>query len=91
MYLWKSWTVRLYNILLRNQFTVTNAAEAIAIGDKCTTGMVRNGGKKCAVELYRAAGLGAYQIHKRLGYQMPFDRIKYLCERFDISLHERLD
>lgn len=45
-------------------------------------------GKKTAIELYRAAGLGVYQIGLIMcGEGVDIDYIRKLCERFDKNLH----
>lgn len=49
-------------------------------------------GKKTAVELYRAGGLGVYQIALIMcGENVGIDYIRALCERFDKLLHEGLN
>ena len=49
-------------------------------------------GKKTAIELYRAAGLGIYQIGLIMcGEGVDVDSIRRTCERFDKNLHEGLD
>lgn len=49
-------------------------------------------GKKTAVELFRASGMGIYNIALWMaGKGMDIDRIRELCERFDNGLHESLD
>jgi hypothetical protein len=49
-------------------------------------------GKKTAVELYRATGLGVYQIGLIMcGEGVDVDYIRKACERFDRNLHESLD
>ncbi len=78
-----TWSVRTYNILLRNKIEVETPEQAIAAGDMVVAGKVRNAGLKCATELYRAAGLGAYLIQERLLFKKDFDTIVSWCEYLD--------
>lgn len=49
-------------------------------------------GIKTAIELYRAAGLGVYQIGLIMcGEDIDVDYIRKTCERVDKNLHEGLD
>lgn len=93
---WKPWTVRTYYILRRYNLTIACAQDCIRIADN--RHKYRNAGMKFAVELYRAAGLGVYNIYDRLRatstdllHPMSFDRVKMLCGDFDILLHMSLD
>lgn len=90
-YLWKPWTVRTYNILRRYHLHVWSAADAIEIADECLRGSYRNAGRKMAAELYRAAGLGLYQIYQRLDGKIDISRLRDLLEIFDRNFHDRLD
>lgn len=74
-------TVRTYNALKRAGITVTTQAEAIAAGDMIMRGKIRNTGRRTATELYRAGGLGVYQIAKRID-RHP-ETIRTLCGYFD--------
>lgn len=87
-YLWKCWTVRTYNVLMRNRLHVWSAEDAKEVADAVMLGYYRNGGKKMAAELYRAAGLGVYEIAQRTGKTV--EETRQLCERFDNYLHESL-
>ena len=96
MELFKPWTVRTYYILMRYRLTADSPAACIEIADNRHN--YRNAGMSFAVELYRAAGLGVYNIYDRLWatspdllHPMSLERVKTLCNRFDIQLHERLD
>lgn len=88
-YLWKSWTVRTYNVLMRNRLSVWSAEDAVDVADAVMRGHYRNGGKKMAAELYRAAGLGVYEIARRTSKTV--EEIRNLCEWLDLSLHESLN
>lgn len=49
-------------------------------------------GKKTAIELYRAAGLGVYQIGLIMcGEGVNIDHVRRLCMQFDKTLHEGLN
>ena len=49
-------------------------------------------GKRTAIELYRAAGLGVYQISLTMFAEgVDIDYIRRTCERFDKNLHESLN
>lgn len=49
-------------------------------------------GKKTAIELYRAAGLGVYQIGLIMcGEGIDVDYIRKICGRVDKNLHESLN
>ena len=96
MKLYKTWTVRTYYILRKNHLEPTCAQECIVIADNWCG--YKNAGMRFAVELYRAAGLGAYNIYDRLWatspdliHPMSLEKVKFLCGKFDVSLHERLD
>lgn len=47
-------------------------------------------GLTTAVELYRAAGYGVWQIWYLVNDKMDFSRVKKLCEKFDKELHQAL-
>lgn len=48
--------------------------------------------KSAAIELYRAAGLGIYNIGSIMcGEGVDIDRIREVCNRVDQRLHESLD
>lgn len=54
--------------------------------------LARHGGKSTAIELYRAAGLGVYQIGLIMcGEGIDVDYIRKICGRVDKNLHESLD
>ena len=49
-------------------------------------------GKKTAIELYRAAGLGVYNIGSIMcGEGVDIDKIREVCDWVDQRLHESLD
>lgn len=95
MYLFKTWSVRTYNIILRNMPTngpVLDAQDAEALGDLVAAGKIWNAGRKVATELYRAAGLGVYNIYEKLNGKVEVDKIRCWCEYIDTDIfHARLD
>ena len=78
-----TWSVRTYYILMRNKLEVETPEQAIATGDLVVANKIRNAGLKCATELYRAAGLGVYQIAAKLNYCRSFNMIAMWCNDLD--------
>lgn len=86
--LFRPWTVRTYYLLKRNHIEVNSEDDCITAGDLCLANKVRNGGLKMACELYRAGGLGIYNIFDRMDGRLSLERIRFLCEDLiDRSLH----
>lgn len=79
----QSFSVRTYNFLLRDKVDMDSVEAILAYADKIMDKKVRLAGRKTAVELYRAAGLGVYPIVKRTHGEMEIDRVKWLCEYLD--------
>ena len=93
-FLYKSWSVRTYNILRRGDVAITCAEEAIHYGNLCIMRQVRNAGAVTAIELYRGGGLGAYEILHRLNNWQPLgyrkwtiEEVRLFCEQFDRMFH----
>lgn len=84
-------SVRAYYIGLRRGYDLTTAAGCIAAADDLLDHPCSGAGKRTVTELYRAGGLGVYQIYKRLGGSKSPADIRNACERFDWMLHESLD
>ena len=81
-----SFSVRTYYIGLKRGYNLTTAAECIAAANDL---MICNGANKRTItELYRAGGLGVYQIATRVGKSPEF--VKIMCERLDQMLHESI-
>ena len=78
-----TWSVRTYNIIMRNKLEVETPEQAIAAGDLVMANKLRNAGLKCATEFYRAAGLGVYQIVEKLHYCRSWDMIARWCNDLD--------
>lgn len=57
--------------------------ELIIAGDACAARCVRWGGLIAAVECYRAAGLGVYNIAQRIPGRLSVDTIRRLCVEVD--------
>lgn len=79
----QSFSVRTYNFLLRDRVDVDSVEAILAYADKIRDKKVRLAGRKTAVELYRACGLGVYPIVKRMNYEMNIDYVKRHCEHLD--------
>lgn len=86
--LFRPWTVRTYNIVRRAGVTLETAEQVIDFADDVMHGYVRNAGRRCAVELYRGAGLGVYNIFERLHGTVTIEDIVTLCNQFDTMFHE---
>lgn len=87
-----SWTVRTYNFILRYNMEIETQEQAINAGDLVMEGKIRNAGRKCATEFYRAGGLGVYQIYNKLEGLMSIERIRAWCNYLDrYIIHESLD
>lgn len=95
MYLFQTWSVRTYNAILRNMQEggpVLNAQDAEDMGDYVVAGKIRNAGLKVATELYRGAGLGVYNIYKKLNGRVEVNKIRCWCEYIDtVIFHAKLD
>lgn len=93
---WRVWSVRTYNALRRSNIHVTCAEDAVQVGNLAIRGRIRNAGIMTAIELYRAGGLGVYEILNRVNYELIVNRgrdawsietIRALCEDFDRLFH----
>lgn len=92
-----SFTVRGYNVGRRYGLPHYSEWQAranempalcLAIGDSI---LRHKKGLKTAAEMYRAAGLGVYEIFNRLEGQISLERLKALCSDLDYELHWALD
>ena len=79
----KAFSVRTYDAMRRLNVWPHNSAEAVQIGDRMAAGEFRNVKIRGAIELYRAAGLGVYQIYYRLNCCRPVETIREICARYD--------
>lgn len=78
-----SFSVRAYNFMLRDKIDMDSAEAILAYADRVRDKKVRLAGRKTAVELYRACGLGVYVICKRMDYEMSIEWVKRHCEHLD--------
>lgn len=78
-----SFSVRAYNLMLRDKIDMDSAEAVLAYADKVRAKKVRNAGRKTCVELYRAVGLGLYSIADKMNYDMDFRYLKKYCEYLD--------
>ena len=83
-----SFSVRAYNIGLKRGYDLTTAAGCIAAANDLLTSPHSGAGKKTITELYRAGGLGVYQIAARIEKNPEY--VKNVCERLDRMLHESI-
>ena len=83
-----SFSVRVYNIGLKRGYNLTTATGCIAAADDLLTSPHSGAGKKTITELYRAGGLGVYQIAAKI--EKDPKSIKIMCERLDRMLHETI-
>jgi len=79
----QSFSVRTYNFLLRDKIDMDSVEAVLAYADRIRDKKVRLAGRKTAVELYRAAGLGLYRIAEIMNYEMDFKYLKLYCEHLD--------
>ena len=79
----QSFSVRMYSFLLRDEVDMDSREAILAYADKIRNRKVRLAGRKTAVELYRAAGLGLYRIAEIMNYEMDFRYLKLYCEHLD--------
>ena len=92
---WRLWSVRTYNALRRSNIRVACAEDAVQAGNLAIRGRIRNAGIKTAIELYRASGLGAYEILNRVNCELfhrglgpwSIETIRALCEDCDKLFH----
>lgn len=83
-----SFSVRTYCIGQRCGYNLTTAAGCIAAADDLIIHPHNGAGKKTVTELYRAGGMGVYQIAARIEKNPEY--VKNICERFDRMLHESI-
>lgn len=83
-----AFTVRTYYTCLRFYFVPTCAEECILIGDMERMTNPRPSAR-FLTEMYRAGGMGVYQIQDRIGYSV--ERIRSRCEFLDKNLHQSMD
>ena len=81
-----SFSVRTYYIGQRHGYNLTTAAGCIAAANDLLIN--HKAGKKTVTELYRAGGLGVYQIAAKI--EKDLESVKIMCERLDWMLHESI-
>lgn len=91
-----SFSVRTYNVARTLGFPPIHEWDYIPYDEMtklCHTAghlvMEKRKGKKSAMELLRAGGLGVYAISKVV--DLPTDTVRLYCEMYDEGLHESLD
>lgn len=78
-------SVRAYSVGIRRGYDLNTAAGCIAAANDLIKHPCSAAGKRTITELYRAGGLGVYQIAKLVG-KNPED-VRKLCAIFDEMLH----
>ena len=81
-----SFSVRTYYIGQRHGYNLTTAAGCIAAANDLLIN--HKAGKKTVTELFRAGGMGVYQIAVKIEKEPAY--VKIICERFDRMLHESI-
>lgn len=83
---------RLYGLPNWEEWTVLPAEEMQAACIKAAESVLANRrGKKTAVELFRAGGLGVYNIALIMcGEDFTIEKIRMVCDKVDSELHESL-
>ena len=83
-----SFSVRTYYIGQRHGYNLTTAAGCIAAANDLIIHPHTGAGKKTITELYRAGGMGVYQIAAKIDKDSK--SVKNVCERLDRMLHESI-
>lgn len=78
-------SVRTYLVGVRRGYDLNTAAGCIAAANDLINHPHRGAGKRTLTELYRAGGLGVYQIAKLVD-KSPED-VRNMCNRIDYMLH----
>ena len=81
-----SFSVRTHCIGQRYGYNLTTAAGCIAAANDLMTHSCNGVNKRTITELFRAGGLGVYQIAAKINKDS--ESVKNICERFDQVLHE---
>ena len=81
-----SFSVRTYCIGQRYGYDLTTAAGCIAAADDLLIN--HESAKRAMTEIYRAGGLGVYQIAEKIGKDS--ESVKIMCEHLDRMLHESI-
>ena len=78
-------SVRVYNVGVRRGYDLNTAAGCIAAANDLIKRPFPGAGKRIITELYRAGGLGVYQIAKLI--KKSPEEVRNLCTKIDIMLH----
>ena len=84
-----AFTVRAYNTCRRFYFIPNCAEECILIGDLELMENPR-ASARFITEMYRAGGMGVYQIKERIG-KNSIEEIRDYCEYLDNLLHQSMN
>ena len=83
-----SFSVRTYCIGQKYGYNLNTAAGCIAAAGDLIIHPRNGAGTKTVTELYRAGGMGVYQIAARIEKNPEY--VKNVCERLDWMLHESI-
>lgn len=81
-----TWSIRVYFFLTHNKLEVETPEQALEVAELVLTHKMKNGGIKCAVEMYRAAGRGVYEITRRLEGRWTEDQVRNWCNHLDLEV-----
>lgn len=95
-FLFRAWSVRVFNFLRREGLQATTAESCVELGDELLSGSYSyyHGRYAMATELYRGAGLGIYPIYRKLqrfGWSGDIQTLRIKCLKLDSELHTSLD
>ena len=80
-----NFSVRAYVVCMTRGYDITNVHGCVAAANDLINCPFRGVGKRTITELYRAGGLGIYQIAKLIE-KNPAE-VRKMCEHFDKTLH----
>ena len=81
-----SFSARTYHIGQRRGYNLTTADGCIAAANDLLIN--HESAKRAMTELYRAGGMGVYQIAEKI--RKTPESVKIICERLDRMLHESI-
>ena len=96
LFLFRAWSVRVFNFLRREGLQVLTAEQCCELADAVLQGSYPSyhGRYAIATELYRGAGMGIYPIYRKLqesGWTGTLQHLRIQCMKLDGVLHESLD
>mgnify|MGYP006967287972 CR=1 FL=1 len=73
---------------VHREYHINTPAQAVELADRAVRGEIRILGAQSAIELYRGAGLGVYQIYQRVQSCVSLQRVREHCELIDRHYHD---